>query len=227
MKKPPQLIARALLARVVMAASTATLVAILSGPVGPAVAAGAADAASTATKSKKAKKHPPKAPPARPPAAAAPDAKPPAAAQDAKPPAGTPSPTPAPAESKKAAAGPEPAPDRPAAAAAAPPGESKLLQLARAGAPDKKTQRSWKAKCSSCHGEDGKGQTEQGSKMGMGDMTAAAFWKDVNDDRLRKVVLEGFKRTKNGKEQEMKPFRDQLQPPEVDAILALALSFKK
>jgi mono/diheme cytochrome c family protein len=93
--------------------------------------------------------------------------------------------------------------------------------------PDKKTMRQWKAKCASCHGEDGKGKTEQGAKMGTGDMTTAAFWKDITDEQATKAVADGFKRTKGGKAQEMEPMKDKLKPPEVDALVALAKSFKK
>jgi len=37
-----------------------------------------------------------------------------------------------------------------------------LLPAAASGASDPKTERLWKAKCASCHGIDGKGDTDQG-----------------------------------------------------------------
>jgi mono/diheme cytochrome c family protein len=93
--------------------------------------------------------------------------------------------------------------------------------------PDKKLVRQWDSKCATCHGEDGRGHTEQGRDMGIADMTKAAYWKDVTVERARKSVLEGLKRTVNGKEQEMKPFADRLKPQQVDALNVYAVSFFK
>jgi len=39
---------------------------------------------------------------------------------------------------------------------------------------DKKAERAFKAKCASCHGQTGKGDTEQGKKLKVEDMTAPA-----------------------------------------------------
>ena len=69
--------------------------------------------------------------------------------------------------------------------------------------PEKKVVRMWDSKCATCHGEDGRGHTEQGKEMGIDDMTKAPYWKDVTVERARKFVLEGLKRTVNGKVQEM------------------------
>jgi mono/diheme cytochrome c family protein len=93
--------------------------------------------------------------------------------------------------------------------------------------PEKKIVRLWNSKCATCHGEDGRGHTEQGKEMGIDDMTKAAYWKDVTVERGRKTVLEGLKRTLNGKEQEMKPFGDRLTPQQVDALNLYAVSFFK
>lgn len=92
---------------------------------------------------------------------------------------------------------------------------------------DKKTLRTWKAKCASCHGEDGKANTEQGKKMLVGDMTTAAYWKDLTDDKVKEAVLNGLKREKNGKKQEMDGYKAKLKPEEVTALIAHAKTFKK
>ncbi len=93
--------------------------------------------------------------------------------------------------------------------------------------PEKKLVRQWNSKCATCHGEDGRGHTDQGRDMGIGDMTKAAYWKDLTVESARKSVLEGLKRTVNGKEQEMKPFADRLKPQQVDALNVYAASFLK
>jgi mono/diheme cytochrome c family protein len=89
---------------------------------------------------------------------------------------------------------------------------------------NKKIKRLFAAKCASCHGEDGRGKTELGIEMGIADMTKAAYWKDLTLERARNEVLEGLKRTVNGKEQEMKPFKDRLTPEQVDALNLYAAS---
>jgi mono/diheme cytochrome c family protein len=91
---------------------------------------------------------------------------------------------------------------------------------------DKKIVRAWKAKCSACHGEDGKGATEQGKKMGVADMTSAAFWKDVTDAKMKDAISNGVKQTKNGKTQEMEPYKDKLKPEDIDGLVAYVKTFK-
>lgn len=101
--------------------------------------------------------------------------------------------------------------------------------LALAGdapAPDKKTVRLWKSKCASCHGEDGKAATEKGKEMKVSDMTTAEFQKKT-DAEMKKVILEGFKEEKGGVKKEMDPYKDELKPEQVDALIAFIRSFKK
>jgi mono/diheme cytochrome c family protein len=93
--------------------------------------------------------------------------------------------------------------------------------------PDKKIKRLFDAKCASCHGEDGRGKTELGLEMGIADMTKEAYWKNLTLEGARKGVLEGLQRTANGKQQEMKPFKDRLTPEQVDALNLYAASLKK
>lgn len=92
---------------------------------------------------------------------------------------------------------------------------------------DKKTIRTWKAKCSSCHGEDGKGATEQGKKMEVRDMTSADFAKET-DAKMKDAITNGLKqKTKDGKAQEMEPYKDKLKPDEIDNLVAYVKSLKK
>jgi mono/diheme cytochrome c family protein len=92
---------------------------------------------------------------------------------------------------------------------------------------DKKISRTWKAKCASCHGEDGKAATEQGKKMGVRDMTSAQFWKETTDAKMKDAILNGVKQTKDGKVQEMESYKDKLKPEDVDGLVGLIKTFKK
>jgi mono/diheme cytochrome c family protein len=85
--------------------------------------------------------------------------------------------------------------------------------------PDKKTQRTWKAKCASCHGGDGKGDTDQGKKMKVEDMTTAAFQSHVTDAQIRKAIADGYKATVGGVTQEMPGYGSELAPDQIDALV--------
>jgi cytochrome c553 len=91
---------------------------------------------------------------------------------------------------------------------------------------DKKLLRTWKAKCSSCHGEDGKGATDQGKKMGVRDMSSAEFAKDATDAKMTEAITNGTK-TKDGKTQQMEPYKDKLKPEEIAALVAYVKAFRK
>ena len=92
---------------------------------------------------------------------------------------------------------------------------------------DPATERLWKAKCGSCHGADGKGQTDQGKKMNTADMSTAAWQKDFTDDKIKAAINDGLKRDKGGVHQEMDAFKAKLKPEQVDALVAQIRSFKK
>ena len=84
----------------------------------------------------------------------------------------------------------------------------------------------WKAKCASCHGKDGKGKTKEGEKQGAADMTTPAWQKEFTDDKMKTAILDGVKREKDGKSQDMKPMKDKLKPEEVDALVAFMRTLK-
>jgi mono/diheme cytochrome c family protein len=93
--------------------------------------------------------------------------------------------------------------------------------------PDKKIKRLFEAKCATCHGDDGHAKTELGAEMGIADMTTAAYWKDLTLESARKSVWEGLKRKFQGKDQEMKPFKDRLTVEQVDELILYSASLKK
>ncbi len=88
-----------------------------------------------------------------------------------------------------------------------------------AGPPDKKTERLWKSKCAACHGADGKGDTDQGKKMKVGNMATPAFQKSKTDDQLKTAILNGVKTEKDGVKKEMDPYKDELTPEQVNALV--------
>jgi len=98
---------------------------------------------------------------------------------------------------------------------------------ARAVEPDKKTVRTWKAKCASCHGAAGKGDTDKGKEQGIADMASDSWQKQFTDDQLKEAILKGLKREKAGKKQEMDGYAEKLKPEEVIAIVGYVRGLKK
>jgi mono/diheme cytochrome c family protein len=87
---------------------------------------------------------------------------------------------------------------------------------------DKKAERAWKSKCAACHGQTGKGDTEQGKKLKVEDMTAPAY-AAKKDDELVKAILEGVK-TPNG---DMPGFKGEITPEQAAALVKFTRTFKK
>jgi cytochrome c553 len=82
----------------------------------------------------------------------------------------------------------------------------------------------WDTLCGKCHGEDGKGQTKMGQKLGVKDLTDAKVQADLKDDVAIKAIKEGLKDA-DGKTL-MKAF-DALSDDEVKALVAYLRAFKK
>lgn len=101
-----------------------------------------------------------------------------------------------------------------------------LVPLAGRAEADKKTERTWKAKCASCHGADGKGQTEQGQKMAIADYTDPAWQKSKTDAEIKKAITDGVNREKAGKKQEMDGYKEKLGAEEIDKLAAYVRSLK-
>jgi len=87
--------------------------------------------------------------------------------------------------------------------------------------PDKNAQRLWKAKCASCHGADGKADTDQGKKAGVTSMATKEWQQAHTDEGIKKATKEGVKKThKHG---EMDGY--DLTPEQLDSLVALIRSF--
>jgi mono/diheme cytochrome c family protein len=79
----------------------------------------------------------------------------------------------------------------------------------------------WKAKCKSCHGEDGKAQTKMGQKESIDDFTSPAWQKSESDAEIRQVITEGSSRNTK-----MKPYKDKLTPEQIDGLVRYIRTMK-
>jgi mono/diheme cytochrome c family protein len=79
----------------------------------------------------------------------------------------------------------------------------------------------WKAKCKSCHGEDGRAQTTLGKKQKIKDMSTAEWQSGHSDPDIRKAIVEGVPDTK------MKPFEGKLSDAEIAGLVKYVRAFKK
>jgi mono/diheme cytochrome c family protein len=81
----------------------------------------------------------------------------------------------------------------------------------------------WAKNCAKCHGEDGKGKTKMGEKVGVKDYTDAKIQADIKDEQMAKAIKEGIK---DGDKTKMKAFTD-LSDDEVKALVSHVRSLKK
>jgi mono/diheme cytochrome c family protein len=85
-------------------------------------------------------------------------------------------------------------------------------------------QRPYNAKCASCHGKDGKGQTESGQKKHVKDLTDPKVQAALKDADLIKGITDGIEETPDhGK---MPGYKDKLSDDEIKAVAAYVRTFK-
>jgi mono/diheme cytochrome c family protein len=78
--------------------------------------------------------------------------------------------------------------------------------------------------CAKCHGEDGKGETKMGKKLGAKDYTDAKVQAELKDEAGFKAIKEGLK-DKEGKTL-MKP-SEGVSDDEIKGLVAYMRTFKK
>src|SRR5437762_6637243 len=78
--------------------------------------------------------------------------------------------------------------------------------------------------CAKCHGEDGKGETKMGKKLGAKDYTDAKVQAELKDDAAFKAIKEGLK-DKDGKVL-MKP-QEGASDQDIKDLVAYMRTFKK
>ena len=77
----------------------------------------------------------------------------------------------------------------------------------------------WQTHCSVCHGDNGKGQTEEGKKKKARDLTNAKWQDTIDDARIVKSITKGH--------DEMPAFGKKLTEPEIKALAAEVRSLAK
>ena len=78
----------------------------------------------------------------------------------------------------------------------------------------------WTKQCKSCHGADGKGDTEMGRKSKAEDLTTASWQARMTDAKIRGAIENGVPKTK------MKAYKEKLSPEQIDALVAYVRSLK-
>jgi mono/diheme cytochrome c family protein len=76
----------------------------------------------------------------------------------------------------------------------------------------------YKAKCSACHGADGKGDTPMGKKMGLRDFASPEVQK-MSDDELAAIIADG-----KGK---MPSYKKSLKPEQIKELVGFVRSLCK
>jgi cytochrome c553 len=99
-----------------------------------------------------------------------------------------------------------------------------FLALAACSARAEDAKAIYSKSCAKCHGEDGKGQTKMGQKLGCKDYTDAKVQADLKDDTATKAIKEGLKDS-DGKTL-MKPAED-LSDDDIKGLVAYIRAFKK
>jgi len=96
-----------------------------------------------------------------------------------------------------------------------------LLAVATVSAEDAKAL--YTSNCQKCHGDDGKGQTKMGQKLGAKDYSDAKVQDALKDDVAIKSIKEGLKK---GDTTLMKP-SEGLTDDQIKALVAYMRTFKK
>ncbi len=81
-------------------------------------------------------------------------------------------------------------------------------------------------KCKKCHGATGKADTKMGKKYNIVDFTSADFQKKTSDEKMIKIIKEGYKDPKNPK-RKMRAYGKKLSDDEIKGLVKLIRSFGK
>lgn len=81
----------------------------------------------------------------------------------------------------------------------------------------------YRAKCKSCHGDDGKGKTKHGIKHKAPDMSSAEWQKKHDDAEILDAITNGSKEPGS----KMKAYKDKLSAEEIEALVGYVRKFAK
>ena len=81
-------------------------------------------------------------------------------------------------------------------------------------------QDTYNARCTSCHGRDGRAQTDIGKKLKTKDLTKAELWKGLTDAAVEKQIVNGTA------DKSMPAYKDKLSPEELAALVKYLRSFQ-
>jgi mono/diheme cytochrome c family protein len=102
------------------------------------------------------------------------------------------------------------------------------LLATTARAADKKAERAYKANCASCHGAEGKADTEKGQAMKMADISTAAWQQKFTDAQIKDAITKGVHETRGGVKKDMDGFGpDKVKPEQLDGLVAYIRSLAK
>jgi mono/diheme cytochrome c family protein len=76
--------------------------------------------------------------------------------------------------------------------------------------------------CITCHGRDGRSQTNKGKYSHARDLTDAAWQEDVSDERIYNSIMNGRNLRGN-----MPAFKDKLSEKEADSLVGFVREFRK
>jgi mono/diheme cytochrome c family protein len=108
---------------------------------------------------------------------------------------------------------------------AADPGQSGLPPAAAGTGGAHAADELWKARCSTCHGLDGKGHTKTGKKWKIEDFTRPKWQKAMSDDEIRRTIENGVRQKRTGKVM-MPAFGKKLTPEEIDSLVGWVRSLE-
>ena len=86
-------------------------------------------------------------------------------------------------------------------------------------ASDPQTERLFKAKCASCHGDDGKGQTDSGKKYGVPDFSGVTWQKSKTDEQLKEAFGNPKSVEKAGQKLDIHGYKSKLRADQIDALV--------
>jgi len=95
-----------------------------------------------------------------------------------------------------------------------------LAMALNASADDAKD--NWSNMCAKCHGDDGKGQTKMGQRLGARDYTDPQVQASLKDDEAFKAIKEGLKKD----DKTLMKAYDTLSDDQIKALVAYMHTFK-